>query len=440
MAQGVDLKVFYESARAEAADPRHGATKFVRTLREAIGIQYRDRGSAKLAPSLNPNRRATPETFAGSGFEPIHRAIFGSKERAEEMICNRGRYKTGSASLLEAGDMAVQPSQFIDISAWDATVGGLIEAKIIEGFETPEFIGEKITKIDARKTNGGKVIGVGRIGDKAEVIAPGQAHPRVQFTERYITVAAFDKRGLGIEVTKEAAFFDLSGQVLKNAQALGREIMLRKEKRIFNMIIGATNPYNYGGVGYNTYLTSGNWVNDQSNQLADYTNVNLAMYLFSRMKDQESQQIVTIRPDAILYPPFLDPTVDIVTNAKTVEPLTGGSGSVYNQGTRTLANNITDYYGRPLSSLKRFSSGILQQQLEDSTEGLNQSATNARLYWWLFDSERAFGYMENWPLTVTTAPANDYVMADHDLVLAAFANERGTPFVLDPRYVVRNKN
>jgi hypothetical protein len=105
-----------------------------------------------------------------------------------------------------------------------------------------------------------------------------------------------------------------------------------------------------------------------------------------------------------------------------------------------LADNITDYFGQSLDRLKRFSSPILQQQLEDSVEGLNISATNARQYWWMFDSQRAFGYFENWPLTVQSAPANDYIMADQDIVLATFANERGLPYVLDPRYVVRNTN
>lgn len=445
MAQGVDLKNLYESMKAEAADPRHGATKFCETMSNWIGVRYsHDRsggvvyhGQDHQGGRLNSNRkREFVESFRG-GFGELNRAIFGSNQDACDAVM--GAKKRG-ASLLEAGNTAVQPSAFIDISAWSNTTGGLIEAKIIEGFETPEFCGDKITVLDPRKTNGGKVIGVSRIGDKAEVIAPGQAHPRVQFTERYITIPSLDKRGLAIDVTKEAAFFDLTGQVLKNAESLGREIGLRKEKRIFNMIIGATNPYNYGGVAYNTYLTSGNWVNTQSNPLADYTNVNLAMYLLSRMKDQESQQMVTVRPDAILYPPFLNPTVDIVLKAKTVEPLTGGSNTVYNQGTRTLADNITDYFGQSLDRLKRYSSPILQQQLEDSVEGLNQSATNARQYWWLFDSQRSFGYFENWPLTVQSAPANDYIMADNDLVMATFANERGLPYVLDPRYVCRNTN
>jgi hypothetical protein len=437
MAHGVDLKNVYESMRAEAADPRHGATKFCRTLREWLGIEVRNIGAEKPHCRLNPNRKAVPESF---GIGEINRAIFGGNERAAEVICRRGDYTPGRVSLFEAGNSAVQPSQFIDISAWDNSVGGLIEAKIIEGFETPEYIGEKITRPDPRKTNGGKTIGIGRIGDKAEVIAPGQAHPAAQFTERYITVPALNKYGAKVEVTKEAAFFDLTGEILKVAENVGKEIMLRKEKRIFNLIIGATNIYNYGGVAYNTYLSSGNWINTQSNPLSDYSNLNLSWYLFSKMQDQESQQRINVRPDTILCTPFLLPTLEVVMQGRTVEALTSGSGSVYNQGVRTLAANVSDYFGRPLSGYKVFASSILQQQLTDGVEGLNLNDTNARQYWFVFDSQRAFAYWENWPLTVQSAPANDYVMADHDLVLATFANERGQPYVLDPRYVVRNTN
>lgn len=429
---GLDLKNLYESMKAEAADPRHGPTKFCGALRNWIGLD-RDRFGR---PTINRERKMLPESFA---LPELTRAILGDESRAEQIF--RLRKSPGGVSLLEAGNAAVQPSQFIDISAWDNSVGGLIEAKVIEGFETPDYIGDKICRLDPRKTNGGKSIGIGRIGDKAEPIAPGQPHPRAQFTERYITVPAATKYGLAVEVTKEAAFFDLTGEVLQQAESVGKEIMLRKEKRILDVLIGITqNPYNYGGVAYNTFLTSGNWVNDQSNPLGDWSNLNLAWYLFQKMTDQESSQRITIKPDTIICTPFLLPTVGYVMNATQIEPLTNpGSSSTLNVGQRTFAPNVTDYFGQPLSSYKVLASSILDQRLTDA-DGGNLSAANAKQYWWMIDSKRFLAYWENWPLTVEHAPANDYVMADNNLVLAVFANERGLPYVNDPRYAVRNKN
>jgi len=428
--QGTSLKNLYESYKAEGSNPLDGARKFRDKIHSLIGLTRDHNGRSILLET----RKAKPEEFQ---IPEVTRAMLG--DNAEHIFDERNRWRR-SANLLEAGNTAVQPSQFIDISAWDATVGGLIEAKMIEGYSTPEFIADKITKLIPSKTNGGKIIGLGRIGDKAEAMAPGQPHPRAQFLERYITWPAATKFGLAVEVTKEAAFFDLTGSILQQAESVGKEIALRKERRVFAMVIGISqNPYNYGGTAYNTYLTSGNWVNTQSNPLADWTSINQAWYLASRMTDQEAGQRISVKLDAILCTPFLVPTVDYIRRATQIEPLTSGSTTTANSGQRTFAPNVTDYYGTPLSNYKVFASTILEQALTDPLDG-NLSASNARQYWWAFEQQGAFAYAENWPFTSTEAPINDYVMRDSDLVLAVFGNERGVPFVYEPRKVIRNTN
>ncbi|HEV8061097.1 MAG TPA: hypothetical protein VGP68_14550 [Gemmataceae bacterium] len=429
--QGTSLKNLYESYKAEGSSPIDGARKFRDKIRDLIGLGVNPLTGRTI---LLETRKARPENFS---LPELTEAMLGSN--AEAMFEQRSKWRR-HASLLEAGNTAIQPSQFIDISAWDSSVGGLIEAKMIEGYSTPEFIAEQITMHVPTKVNGGKIIGLGRIGDKAEAMAPGQSHPRAQFLERYITWPAPTKYGLAVEVTKEAAFFDLTGSILKQAETVGKEIALRKERRVFAVVIGVSqNPYNYGGTAYNTYLTSGNWINTQSNPLTDWTNVNLAWYLASRMTDQEASQRISIKLDSILCTPYLVPTVDYIRRATSIEPLTSGSSSVYNAGQRTIAPNVTDYYGTSMSNYKVFSSTILEQALTDAADG-NISQTNAKQYWWAFEQQGAFAYAENWPFTVTEAPVNDYVMADNDLVLAVFGNERGVPFVYEPRKVIRNTN
>lgn len=428
---GTNLKTLYESFKKESADPRHGPTKFCNLVRhEWLGLD-RD---AFGRPSLRQDRPAKPEEFS---LRELTETMLGPQW--EEILTHR--HRPYNAHLLEAGATAVQPSQFIDINAWDVTVGGLIEAKLIEAFQTPDFIGDKITRKIPTKLNGEKLIGIGRIGDKAEIISPGQPHPRAQFTERYITTPALTKKALAVEVTKEAVFFDLTNNVLSQAETVGKEIGLRKEKLIFDVVIGSVqNPYNYGGVAYNTYLTSGNWVNTQSNPLTDWTNLNLAWQLLAKMTDQESSQRITVKVDTLLCTPYLIPTAQYVRKATQIEPLTSGPGnSNFNVGQRTFAPNVTDYFGQSLETYELLASPILHQRLTD-TDGANLADSNARQYWWMFNRQEAFGYMENWPLTVTQAPANDYIMADYDTVLAVFANERGTPVVLEPRKVIRNTN
>ena len=46
--------------------------------------------------------------------------------------------------------------------------------------------------------------------------------------------------------------------------------------------------------------------------------------------------------------------------------------------------------------------------------------------------------MENWPITVTQAPANSEAEFNQDIVLRFKASERGAAAVIDPRYVVKS--
>ena len=71
-------------------------------------------------------------------------------------------------------------------------------------------------------------------------------------------------------------------------------------------------------------------------------------------------------------------------------------------------------------------------------QGIVSSATNAKKWWFLGDFRRAFAYMENWPITVTQAPANSEADFNQDIVLRFKASERGAAAVINPRYVIKN--
>ena len=66
------------------------------------------------------------------------------------------------------------------------------------------------------------------------------------------------------------------------------------------------------------------------------------------------------------------------------------------------------------------------------------TAANAKKWWFLGDFRRAFAYMENWPITVTQAPANSEADFNQDIVLRFKASERGAAAVINPRYVIKN--
>jgi hypothetical protein len=124
--------------------------------------------------------------------------------------------------------------------------------------------------------------------------------------------------------------------------------------------------------------------------------------------------------------PYKKRTAMHIVNATEIESHTASAAEV-----RRGANSDMNF--------AILSSPILFQRATDAT-GLNLAAADAREYWFLLEARRAFGYMENWSMTVQSAGATDYQMLDYGLVTSVFADEMGIPTVLEPRYVVRNKN
>jgi hypothetical protein len=85
----------------------------------------------------------------------------------------------------------------------------------------------------------------------------------------------------------------------------------------------------------------------------------------------------------------------------------------------------------PFAKYRLVSSRLAYQQLQA------QGTTNPEKIWFIGNFRKAFAYMENWGITVTKSlPGSESDFAQ-DVVVRFKASERGTPAVLDPRYVVK---
>lgn len=350
-----------------------------------------------------------------------------------------------SRQLYEAGNTAIQPSQFIDISSWDVTVGGLIEARIIEEYRKPEYVMDRLFQNFPTNLHAQKLIGTGRIGDRAIAMQPGQSHPAAQFTERFITTPYTIKYGVKCEVTKEAVFFDLTNQVLTRAGSIGLELGLRKEYLCCDVFLGSVNPYVYDGVSYNTYLTSGTWVNDLTgNSLigGDVYNLQNAWVAGQNMRDQEANQPIANNYDTIVIAPGAKVVASAIIKQQQFQMLSSGSNSVYNQGLRTDAPAPEDLYGESIGGTKLIWSPYLNKRMTDavSTGGLGLTQSQADAYWWYTQGDEAFRWMENWDINIQTVDTGSYTMADQGIVMAAIGDFMGTPTVFEPRKVIRNRS
>lgn len=414
MINGASLRTLYES---------EGPRNFVRQVRDLIGIGRDQHGRPAIV-----NRELHPSEFS---IRDLAESIIG-----DNWASALGSSENSEVQLMEDSNAAVGPSAFNNISTFKASVGGLIEATILEQYRRPELIADRLMRNRPTRKNGEKMPGVAPLGDSALRMQPGDKHPRVQLVERYVETPELQKHGLGLDILTETISYDLTGQVLKSAEDIGNALGLRKERRILDLFLGVNNSYKYGGTNYNTYLTSGNWINDQVNPFSDWQDVDESIQLFVNMKDQENSESITIIPTDVLIMPGRTMLWDHIQRASTVERVDNqANASTYRSTGANPLQNPTLLQGKSLNPM----TSILAYQRVIAADGLNIAASDAVKYWWHGDFQQAFAYMELWAMKINRANPSDYHQLDHDIVFSIFANEVGIPAVTEPRAVVRNK-
>lgn len=335
--------------------------------------------------------------------------------------------------LFEAGP-GVDVSAFLNINAYSLAVGGLIQAQILEKYQNPAFVVRGLFETRTTKLNGEKLIGTSAIGDASKRRKESQQHPRAGFGERWVQTPETYESALAVEVTRESVFFDLTGQVLDTAAAVGEEIGYREEIDCIDVLAGISNTYSYKGTSYNTYQTATPWINDQVKALATVSDVNDSLQLLNNMNDPETGKRILVDATEIVTVPSVLLVAENVLHS-----------TEYERRADSLTQ-ITKAANPFLNRFKVVTTPLLHQRHTDATAavspdrpgGLGLSEANSKR-WYHGNLKKGFAFMQNWPLTVSQASPQEYEMLDRGIIAAYFANMRGTPAVKDPRFVVRNK-
>ena len=352
-----------------------------------------------------------------------------------------------SRGLMEdygAGYGAIPASSFANINAFTAVVAGLLEIKVMEGWKNPAYIADKLMPPDlTRMFDGRKVIGVTRAGDVAEPRYPLMPTKRINIAERWIVQPRTVENALSSEVSQEAVYLDLTGQVLQEASDLGSWLGWRKEIRCIDAFIGVTNSpnlppnwgYNYKGTLYNPYISAGYFNNDISgNELLHWTNWQTVLVTFRDMLDPETGLRVLIQPDAVLVN-----MEKLVTARSIMGDLASGEVEYRDAPGSTSSPQQIRHFPAPYKgAVEILQSPLVYQRCTDAT-GLNLSATTAGKYWWAWEKGKFMMYAQNWPLRIQQASPQQLDMIDRGVVLFIKADERGVPMVYEPRRAVRSK-
>lgn len=422
---------------------KRNAGLFVQSVYEGLGIKKGSRGQPVLETANTKRRRPqdvdvkelTIEWFRDSGpgtpEENAQRAIENAKSPQVAQFLRDARQAN---IVLEASSTAVVPGDLADVSAYLGTVTGLLDAAVLEGYESPAFIADKLCPTEKSNLRQKKMIGVSGSGDVAAIRKPGQPWPMSQLKQRYVTTPETEQKAAGVELTYEAVFFDQTDQVMAQAREIGESIRLLREKDFFRLLAGQSlyNTYTYGGTTYNTYGTSGNWVNDEDGPLEDWTDLAEVRALFGRMTSQETGERISIMFDTIIVSDARLPNVDRINSATTLSTRTN-----YSSG--NLQESVGPY------NLPRYNvvtSPIFDQILTDTAANKGMALTQAQANDWWFamntDPAKApFRRMENWPLRTDEAKDGSYSMLKYGIVAALYAQVMDTWAIVEPRAVVR---
>lgn len=319
--------------------------------------------------------------------------------------------KSGVDVLLEGPGAAVNTSNFSNIYkqiAYSAT---------LDAFMDEDYVFSKLIPTQSTQFDGERIPGMARIGDEAEIVDEGQPYPIAGVSEDYIDTPNTLKRGLEVDVTKEAIFFDKTGLLLGRCAEVGTFLGLNKEKRAIDCLVDentTAHRYKWRGTSYASYQSSTPWDNaTTSATLVDHTDLDEAEQTLAGILDPFTGEPIANTPvDMVVTRQNLWIARRII-NATEVRVGDGASATV-----QTLSSS-------PVSKLNIHSSQLLAARMATDTT------------WYVGTIAKYAKYMENWGLQVIQSDSNSEVGFTRDIVARYRADERGAYVVVQPRVMTK---
>lgn len=311
--------------------------------------------------------------------------------------------------LQEAGD-AVSTAMFATIQ------GQFLYNAILRAYQMPELIGDMLCRTMNSVEVSERIPGVTALGDQVEVVNEGDPYARAVTTERWVDTPDTIKRGLMVEVTKEAVFFDKTNLILQEASNVGRYIAINRERRILDVVLGISTVYRRNGAAATATYSTDN--TSTSNALVDYVSLNTADTKYAGLTDPDTGEPIVSTPSHLIVPPALRNTAMRIQNAIQTNYNTNASAGTANRETRVGGDSLNHSWQIASNQY------VKERTTSDTT-------------WFYGNPMEAFVYMQNWPLTVQQEGANGPEAFERDIVARYKASERGAPGVMERLYMLK---
>src|SRR5262252_4788792 len=233
-----------------------GPANYRSKLREMLGVEVKQNPEGTFPARFNKDKAQ------------ISADEFSVRDLAEEFmgpqfvagLHNEKLTESYQAQFREAL-APVTASTFQDINAFNQTIGGLIEVRILQGYQLPEFIATNLVETMPTRVNGGKLIGLPNIQLPSGPTSEGSEFPNIGMQERWVIAQANVKYAMKLSLTRESVVYDLTGELLTAAESLGQSLGYVKEYWLAGVIQGKDIPSTTAGFTAgrtcNTYVYNG---------------------------------------------------------------------------------------------------------------------------------------------------------------------------------------
>jgi hypothetical protein len=317
-----------------------------------------------------------------------------------EQFVPDGREAANMLRPSSGGGYQIQESaELVDTSQFANIIGQIMYTATLQGFNQPGLIGDQLVEVIQTQFSGERIPGVGRLGDDLDIVNEGGEYPNAVLGEEYVDTPETIKRGLILNVTREAIYFDRTGVLMSECGRVGERVGVNREKRIIDVVTGISTVYRRNGAAAVATYAADNTV---TNTLADWTSIDTVAQKFNALTDPVTGEPISIDIKTIVVPKALEMLANrIMTATMTRQATNTGNNQTYVNGNSVMGSPsvLTGQY-------------VKQRTASDST-------------WFAGDPKAAFVYMQNWPLTVTQSDENSEVGFTRDIVARFKASERG---------------
>ncbi len=320
----------------------------------------------------------------------------------------------------------------VDSTAFTAITSTIISAKVLMAFNEEVDMASALIGVEPNtKIRNEQRPGMSNLADETLTVREQEPYTTFGFGEEYQNFPDGEKHGLIVAVTKELIFFDQTNLALNRAQAVGKAVGMNKANRIWDVVLGVTNNYNFSGNAYNTYYPRGSgapWANIHNRALETWRDIDIAERLWDLMTDPATGEPIDIGGGkTILVMPAREATARYILNATATSQNLASVGLTAPIGVSTNDGNpVSAYTLAPASRRARNRltvAGVMPREVADDV-------------WILGDFKKAFVYRENWPITLSQQATGSDAEFEQDIILRFKASERGVAVVMQPREVL----